>query len=157
MAKDAHDLTAVVGGEIGDAEIADGTADGDDSEEFSLGKIRCAGGCEEHAGWSRKWNDSGRGERSGSPSLEEVEKFSDLVFLEFRVEVGGAGLAGEAKGKVGADDRSRRGAGGVFKPEIVAGGGEDSGEDVRAAEGRDGRAVEDGEEEQAGGAEMAEG
>lgn len=89
--------------------------------------------------------------------LEEFEKLGQFAFLEFAFQVGRSGFAGQAEGEVGADDGPGGGGGGVFVPGIAVTGGENGGENVGTAEGGERRAVEDGEEKESEGTQVAEG
>ena len=157
VAEGADEAAAVEVGDDGDGGVAGSAGEGNEYQEFSHGVIGRAGGSEEHAGGRGDGNRSGGDQGSGSPLLEQLQKFCQLAFLELTFQVGVSGSACEAEGEVCANDRSGGGGGGVFVPRIAMTGGEDGGENVGTAEGGERRAVENGEEEESESAEVAEG
>jgi len=123
MAEGADEAAAVEVGDQGDGGIADGAAESDDYEELSDGEIRGAGGREKHARGSGNGDGSGSDEGSRAPPLEQLQKLGQLTFLEFLVEVRGAGFARDPEREVGPDNRSSRGCGGVLVPRVAVSGG----------------------------------
>src|SRR5208282_3935731 len=84
-----------------------------------------------------------------SPLMEVRQQFRDLALSKLAVEIVQAGLACHAERQVGADDRAGRGESGVVVPRFALPRREYGGENVQAAKGGDGGAVDDGENEQA--------